>query len=229
MFDIKLAGENAIIIYFGDEVAPELVEKIAFYTEFLHEILGDLIIDIVPSYTTALITYDLNVVSHQAFCNQVSEALAKAIYVKQQHQSDMVEIPVYYDREVGLDLDRLLSEKQLSLDEFIHIHSNQTYLVYAIGFSPAFAFLAEVDERIQAPRLLTPRIQIPAGSVGIADNQTAVYPIESSGGWNIVGRTPIDLSLTNNKNLNLNRFKVGHQVKFKAISRQKFLALGGRF
>jgi len=227
MFDIKLAGENAIIIYFGDDVAPELVEKIAFYTEFLHESLGDLIIDIVPSYTTALITYDLNVVSHQAFCNQVSEALAKAIYVKQQHQSDMVEIPVYYDSEVGLDLDRLLSEKQLSLDEFIGIHSNQTYLVYAIGFSPAFAFLAEVDERIQLPRLTTPRIQIPAGSVGIADNQTAVYPIESSGGWNIVGRTPIDLSLNNKKNLN--RFKVGHQVKFKAISRQKFLALGGRF
>jgi len=227
MFDINLAGENAIIIYFGDEVAPELAEKIAFYTEFLNDSLGDFIIDIVPSYTSALITYDLNVVSHQAFCNQVSEALAKAIFVKQQHQSDVVEIPVYYDPEVGLDLARLLSEKELSLDEFIRIHSNQTYLVYAIGFSPAFAFLAEVDRRIQMPRLRTPRIKIPAGSVGIADNQTAVYPIDSSGGWNIVGRTPIDLSLTNKKNLN--RFKVGHQVKFKAISRQKFLALGGRF
>ena len=226
MFDINLAGENAIIIYFGDEVAPELAEKIAFYTEFLNDSLGDFIIDIVPSYTSALITYDLNVVSHQAFCNQVSEALAKAIFVKQQHQSDVVEIPVYYDPEVGLDLARLLSEKELSLDEFIRIHSNQTYLVYAIGFSPAFAFLAEVDRRIQMPRLRTPRIKIPAGSVGIADNQTAVYPIDSSGGWNIVGRTPIDISLTNEKNLP--RFMVGYRVKFKPVSRRKFLALGGR-
>jgi inhibitor of KinA len=226
MFDIKLAGENAIIIYFGDEVASELVEKIAFYTEFLHDNLSDLIIDIVPSYTTALITYDLNVVSHQDFCNQVSEALAKAIFVKQKYHSDVVEIPVYYDPEVGLDLARILSEKGLSLDEFISIHSNQTYLVYAIGFSPTFAFLAEVDERIQAPRLTTPRIQIPAGSVGIADNQTAVYPIDSSGGWNIVGRTPIDLSFNNEKNLN--RFMVGYRVKFKPVSRRKFLALGGQ-
>jgi inhibitor of KinA len=226
MFDIKLAGENAIIINFGDEVASELVEKIAFYTEFLHDNLSDLIIDIVPSYTTALITYDLNVVSHQDFCNQVSEALAKAIFVKQKYQSDVVEIPVYYAPEVGLDLDRILSEKELSLVDFISIHSNQTYLVYAIGFSPAFAFLAEVDERIQTPRLITPRIQIPAGSVGIADNQTAVYPIDSSGGWNIVGRTPIDLSFNNEKSLN--RFMVGYRVKFKPVSRRKFLALGGQ-
>jgi inhibitor of KinA len=226
MFDIKLAGENAIIIYFGDEVAPELIEKIAFYTEFLHDSLADFIIDIVPSYTTALITYDLNVVSHQAFCNQVSEALAKAIFVQQKHQSDVIEIPVYYDPRVGLDLDRILLETELSLQEFINIHSQQTYLVYAIGFSPAFAFLAEVDQRIQMPRLKIPRVQIPAGSVGIADNQTAVYPIDSSGGWNIIGRTPIDLSLNNVANIE--RFKVGHQLKFKPIDKQEYLTLGGQ-
>ncbi|OUR64059.1 hypothetical protein A9Q79_08290 [Methylophaga sp. 42_25_T18] len=227
MFDIKLAGENAIIIYFGDESSPELAEQISFYTEFLHDSLGHLIIDIVPSYTSALITYDLNVVDHQTFCNQVSEALAKAIFVKQDHLSDLIEIPVYYDHEVGLDLERILVEKQLSLPEFIKLHSQPTYLIYTIGFSPAFAFLAEVDKRIRMPRLATPRIQVPAGSVGIADKQTAVYPIDSSGGWNIVGKTPIDLSL--NDYDNLKRFMVGYRVKFKPINRQEYIALGGQF
>jgi len=226
MFDIKLAGENAIIIYFGDEASPELAEQIAFYTELLHDNLDDLIIDIVPSYTSVLITYDLNELSHQAFCNQVSQVLTKAIFVKQKHQSDIIEIPVFYDHEVGLDLKRILVEKDLSLSEFIELHSQQTYLVYAIGFSPAFAFLAEVDQRIQMPRLSTPRIQIPAGSVGIADKQTAVYPIDSSGGWNIVGRTPVDLSLNNYENLK--RFMVGNQVQFKPIDRQEYLYLGGK-
>jgi inhibitor of KinA len=227
MFDIKLAGENAIIIYFGDEASPELAEKIAFYTDFLRGSLGDLIIDVVPSYTSALISYDLNLVNHQDFCNQVSETLAKAIFVKQHQQSGVVEIPVYYDPHVGLDLENILKAKALSLSEFIAIHSEQTYLVYAIGFSPAFAFLAEVDKRIQMQRLKTPRIEIPAGSVGIADNQTAVYPINSSGGWNIVARTPIDLSLDNADNLK--RFMVGQRVKFRPIDRQEYIALGGQF
>ena len=227
MFDIKLAGENTIIIYFGDEVAPELAEKIAFYTEFLQHSLSDFIIDMVPSYTSLLISYRLDLLSHQDFCNQVSTTLAKAIYVKQEQSSDVVEIPVYYDPEVGLDLDRILLETELSLQEFIHIHSQRTYLIYAIGFSPAFAFLAEVDQRIQMPRLKIPRIKIPAGSVGIADKQTAVYPIDSSGGWNIVGRTPIDLSLNDYENLQ--RFMVGHRVKFRAIDRQEYIVLGGQF
>jgi Allophanate hydrolase subunit 1 len=89
-----------------------------------------------------------------------------------------------------------------------------------------FAFLGEVDERIQLPRLNTPRIKIPAGSVGIAESQTAIYPSDSSGGWNIVGRTPIDLSLNNLENID--KFNVGNQVKFDPISRDEYLSSGGK-
>lgn len=227
MFDIKLASENAIIIYFGDEVAPELAEKIAFYTQLLQQSLNELIIDVVPSYTSVMISYRIDKVDYDDFCQQVSTTLSKANFVKEQQQSVLIEIPAYYDPEVGLDLERILSERELSLDKFIDIHSNQTYLIYAIGFSPVFAFLGMVDKRIQMPRLKTPRVKIPAGSVGIADNQTAVYPIDSSGGWNIIARTPIDLSLNNNDNLN--RFKIGNKVKFTAINRQQYLSLGGKF
>jgi len=227
MFDIKLASENAIIIYFGDEVAPELAEKIAFYTQLLQQSLNELIIDVVPSYTSVMISYRIDKVDYDDFCQQVSTTLSKANFVKEQQQSVLIEIPAYYDPEVGLDLERILSEGELSLDKFIDLHSNQTYMIYAIGFCPVFAFLGMVDKRIQIPRLKTPRVKIPAGSVGIADNQTAVYPIDSSAGWNIIARTPIDLSLSNNDNLN--RFKIGNKVKFTAIDRQQYLSLGGKF
>jgi KipI family sensor histidine kinase inhibitor len=98
-------------------------------------------------------------------------------------------------------------------------------LIYAIGFSPAFAFLGEVDGRIQLPRLATPRIKIPAGSVGIAESQTAIYPADSSGGWNIVGRTLLDLSLNNPDNVD--KFRVGDKVKFYSITRDEYIANGG--
>lgn len=226
MFDIKLAGENAIIIYFGDQVAADLVDKIAFYSDLLQQDFVDLIIDKVPAYTSLMISYRIDLISHDDFCNKVTTALLNAHYIKQDRQSILIEIPVYYHQHVGLDLERILTETKLSLDELITIHSDQHYLVYAIGFSPAFAFLGQVDKRIQMPRLKTPRIQIPAGSVGIADNQTAVYPIQSAGGWNIIGRTPLDLSLNNNENLT--RFQVGSRVKFTAITRQEYLDLGGQ-
>lgn len=225
MFNIKLAGENAIIIYFGDKISAELVERIAFYNHLLLDKLDELIIDVVTSYTSLMITYRIELINHQEFCKQVTEIVSKTNVVTISFVPDLIEIPVYYGFEVGLDLERLLIEKDLSLDEFTVLHSSKDYMVYAIGFSPAFAFLGEVDECISASRLKTPRIQIPAGSVGIADNQTAVYPVTSSGGWNIIGRTPLDLSI-NNQN-KIKRFSVGNRVRFTAIGKAEYLDLGG--
>jgi len=226
MFEIKLAGENAIIIYFGHSIAPELVHTIAHYRDLLSQALADLIIDAVPSYTSLMISYRTERINHADFCQLVSQLLSNADKPTQELSSNLVEIPVYYDVEVGLDLAEVLTTTQLSLAEFITIHSTPTYLTYAIGFSPVFAFLGMVDQRIQQPRLTTPRISIPAGSVGIADRQTAVYPVASSGGWNIVGRTPLDLSLADISNLE--RFQAGCSVKFTAIDRQTFIELGGK-
>lgn len=225
MFNIKLAGENAIIIYFGDQVSPELIERISFYCQLLTDKLADVIVDIVPSYTSLLISYKLNLINQQDMCERVEKHLLSQHVAAVESSSNLIEIPVYYDLEVGLDLEELLSEKQLSLEEFIAIHSSKEYLVYAIGFSPAFAFLGEVDVRIRKNRLPSPRIEIPAGSVGIADNQTAVYPINSSGGWNIIGRSPLNLSLENPDNLK--HFSVGDSIRFLPINKNEYLALGG--
>ncbi|MFW5451359.1 MAG: 5-oxoprolinase subunit PxpB [Methylophagaceae bacterium] len=224
MFTIKLAGENAIIIYFGDQISSELIEKIRFYTQLITDELSEVIIDFVPSYTSLMVSYKLGLVNHGDFCKQIEKLLNKP-FESGTLSSNWIEIPVYYGLDVGLDLEDLLNDKELSLEQFIEIHSTKTYLVYAIGFSPAFAFLGEVDERIRRPRLADPRIQIAAGSVGIADNQTAVYPIDSSGGWNIIGRTPIDFSLDNPDNLT--RFTAGDHVRFLPIDKQQYLNLGG--
>ena len=225
MFEIKLASENAIIVYFSDDICPELTQKIASYTDTLKQQLNEYIIDILQSYNSLLITYRLELIDHNNFCIKVSGLLNNINVDVKNLEPETLTIPVYYSTETGLDLERLLDENNLELEEFIKLHSQKNYFVYAIGFSPAFAFLGEVDKRIQAPRLNTPRLKVPAGSVGIANQQTAVYPIDSSGGWNIIGRTPLDLSL--NKPENITRFKVGQQIRFEAIDKEAYLDSGG--
>jgi KipI family sensor histidine kinase inhibitor len=172
-----------------------------------------------------MLTYDLNRITHADFCHEVESILSIPFVETKMTRTDITEIPVYYGSEVGLDLALVLKRSGLSLAELIELHSGRHYLTYAIGFSPVFAFLGSLDQQIHFPRLATPRISIPAGSVGIAGEQTAVYPIQSSGGWNIIGRTPLDLSLTNP--FNIERFEVGTYVKFVPISREQYLMQGG--
>ncbi|HAU20559.1 MAG TPA: allophanate hydrolase subunit 1, partial [Gammaproteobacteria bacterium] len=191
----------------------------------LKNTLSDVIVDLIPSYTSLHVSYDLNKIAEQDLRTQIEQCLTQQEGQSSILESNTTHIPVYYGLEVGLDLERLLAEKNLDLDVFIEIHTEQEYLIYAIGFSPAFAFLGEVDERIQLPRLPTPRIKIPAGSVGIAESQTAIYPADSSGGWNIVGRTLLDLSLNNPENVD--KFRVGDKVKFYSITRDEYLKNGG--
>jgi len=225
MHNIVSAGENSILIYFGDKIDAGLPGKIGNFANQLKNTLSDVVIDTIPSYTSLHVSYDLNKISFQAFFDKVEGLLNQQDADTLIVEPKTTHIPVYYGVEVGLDLERLLAEKNLDLESFIDIHTSQEYLVYAIGFSPAFAFLGEVDERIQLPRLSTPRIKIPAGSVGIAESQTAAYPNDSSGGWNIVGRTLLDLSLNNPENVD--KFRVGDKVKFYSITRDEYLKNGG--
>jgi len=225
MHKIILAGENSILIYFGDKIDNSLPKNIANFANALKNQFSDVVIDLTPSYTSLLVSYDLSKASYFKFSADVQAILDGFEFSDSNQQSNLIHIPVYYGFETGLDLERLLAEKNISLDEFIQLHSSNEYLVHAIGFSPVFAFLGEVDIRIQAPRLATPRIKIPAGSVGIADSQTAVYPSDSSGGWNIIGRTLLDLSL--DKPENLEKFKTGDRVQFYAITRNEYLKFGG--
>ena len=134
-------------------------------------------------------------------------------------------LPVYYAPESGEDLESLAASTGLSTDEVIAIHSEEEYRVYAIGFAPGFAYLGQVDERIAAPRLATPRQRVPRGAVAIADRQTAVYPAVSPGGWNLIGRCPVRMfDPEANPSMPV---AVGDRVRFEPVNRQRFLDLGG--
>jgi KipI family sensor histidine kinase inhibitor len=136
-----------------------------------------------------------------------------------------VTLPVFYSPEVGPDLLSLAKAKNLSPDDVIRLHHEREYRVYAIGFAPGFAYLGQVSERLATARLATPRAKVPRGAVGIADQQTAVYPSESPGGWNLIGRCPVRMFDPNA--LDALKVSVGDRVRFEPINRETFLELGG--
>ncbi|MFM8742516.1 MAG: 5-oxoprolinase subunit PxpB [Cytophagales bacterium] len=132
----------------------------------------------------------------------------------------LVQMPICYDLEFGIDLSRMADERELRVEEIIDLHSRELYHVFMIGFLPGFPYMGKVHHSIASPRLPKPRAKVLAGSVGIAGEQTGIYPLDSPGGWNIVGRTPLRLFKPTDTNPVF--FQPGDQVKFVSISRKEF-------
>ena len=222
---IYIAGENSLILYFGDRPSDAIASQVAQVVDQLRLSIGDVLIDLVPSYASLLVIYNPLQSDHHRVRAAMRSALDGLTFSNAQQQGSLVILPVYYSAESGPDLQGLADGAGLSVDEVIAIHQQTEYRVYAIGFAPGFAYLGEVDERIAASRLATPRQKVPRGSVAIADRQTAVYPAQSPGGWNLIGLCPqrmFDPNLTPSMPV-----QVGDRVRFDAIDKQAFLALGG--
>lgn len=222
---ISIAGENSLILYFGDRPSDAIASQVAQVVDQLRLSIGEVLIDLVPSYASLLVVYNPLQSDHHRVRAAMRSALDGLTVSNAQQQGSLVILPVYYSVESGPDLQGLADGAGLSVDEVIAIHQQAEYRVYAIGFAPGFAYLGEVDERIAAPRLATPRQKVPRGSVAIADRQTAVYPAQSPGGWNLIGLCPqrmFDPNLTPSMPV-----QVGDRVRFDAIDKQAFLALGG--
>jgi KipI family sensor histidine kinase inhibitor len=186
--------------------------------------MRDCIVDLVPSYASLLVIFDLDRGDYFAVRKRLHAALTGLDSVDGA-AGELVTLPVYYGAESGPDLEVIAERGGISADDVIEIHQQQEYRVYAIGFAPGFAYLGEVDERIAAPRLATPRQKVPRGAVAIADRQTAVYPSISPGGWNLIGLCPtrmFDPARTPSMPV-----KVGDRVRFEAISRDDYISLGG--
>ncbi|WP_298754571.1 5-oxoprolinase subunit PxpB [uncultured Arcobacter sp.] len=219
----KVASVDSLIIYFGNEINEKIALDVKRAYHCLMGLNIDGLIEIIPSYTSIYISYDIFKYEYLSLV----ELLKKNINLEYEKsfKENIVTIDVYYAEEVGLDLSYMSDKTNLSISEIIDIHSSKLYDVYAIGFLPGFAYLASVDEKIALPRLSTPRKKIPKGSVAIANTQTAVYPQSSPGGWNIIGRTAIELF---DKSLEkLSPLSVGDKVKFNPISKEDFLLQGG--
>ncbi len=223
-FSIEVASENAFIIAFGDEVSPDISARVHAAANFIKESLSDVLIDIVPSYASILVIFDIWKADYRDVLSCLRQAEAH-IEKTQLRQGKLVTLPVYYSVESGPDLESMASKADISIDEVIRHHQQQEYRVYAIGFAPGFAYLGEVDERIATARLPTPRAHVPKGAVGIADRQTAVYPSASPGGWNLIGLCPQDMF--NPASEPSMPVQVGDQVRFEPITREQFFRLGG--
>ena len=221
---VEIAGENSLIIYFAEATDPQVSAQVQQAMLQLESSLAEHLIDMVPSYASLLVIYNQFSTDHYFVSACIRQALQN-LGGSQHQQGKVIELPAYYSTESGPDLQLLADNAKLSVAEVIAIHSAMEYRVYAIGFAPGFAFLGEVDPRIAAPRLTTPRLKVPRGAVAIADRQTAVYPAQSPGGWNLIGLCPtpmFDAAATPCMPM-----QVGDSIKFKAIDRDQYLALGG--
>ncbi|NQY88843.1 MAG: 5-oxoprolinase subunit PxpB [Colwellia sp.] len=234
---INIAGENALIIYFCEQGSGQVNANVSAKVQQAEQLirkamtyeLAQDIIDLVPSYASIMVMFNMMSTDHHQVRNKLRTLLQNIdndlTAPDAAYATNIVELPVYYSDESGPDLSVIAQRTQLSIEQVIELHQGQEYRVYAIGFAPGFAYLGEVDERIATPRLSTPRMKVPKGAVAIADRQTAVYPSVSPGGWNIIGLCPIDMfDAKASPTMPVN---VGDKVKFKAISKEKFLSLGG--
>lgn len=219
-----IASESSVIVYFGTTIDPLISQEVQKAYQALKAKNQEGFYEIIPSYASLMVSYDVMRFDFDAVCEIIENSIhqAEALTLS---EPKIITIPVYYGREVGLDLELLAQEKNLSVEEIIALHVKGLYTVYAIGFAPGFAYLGEIDERLATPRLASPRKAVPKGSVSIADRQTAVYPTQSPGGWKVLGRTPTAMFDASYEGLSL--LHVGDHVRYESISKEEFLKLGG--
>ncbi len=221
---IKVASVDSVIIYFSDVISKEVSLKVKAAYNHLKKFKNEGLKEFIPSYTSLYISYDIFKFDFNSIETFLKNEL-KNLKPLDENSSKLIEIDVCYDEEFGLDLQRVAKLSSVCIQELIDIHSSKIYDVYAIGFLPGFAYMASIDDKIVLPRLETPRKVIPKGSVAIADNQTAVYPQNSPGGWNILGRTAFELF---DKTLDvLSPISIDSKIKFNPITKEKFLEQGG--
>ncbi len=224
---IKVAGENALIVYFADHADSKVAAKVHRAVRAIESKLSTDIIDLIPSYASILVVFNQRDTDYHQLRNKLRSLLSNLTDDKIS-LGKRLELPVYYSEESGPELSLIAKQSNLSIEQVIQIHQAQDYRVYAIGFSPGFAYLGDVDPRIAIARLANPRLKVPQGAVAIADRQTAVYPSESPGGWNIIGLCPVKMFNPSVEDATTSMcVQVGDTVAFKAVSKDEFLALGG--
>lgn len=223
--NFSIASTDSLIIYFGNEISLDVSSITVNAYNLLKESPIKGLTNMIPSYSSILITYDIFLYDYDGLCEILKKQLQNGTNTINQNRSKLIRIPVYYAQEVGFDLERVARMHKLNINSVISAHTAYTYNVFAIGFAPGFAYCGEVNEKISTPRLDTPRASVPKGSVAIANNQTAVYPSCSPGGWNILGRTTFEMF--DKKNKRLCPVKVGDTIQFIPITRERFLDEGG--
>jgi inhibitor of KinA len=215
----RTAGDRGILVEYGDVIDPAVNNKVRSMAIVMEDKPPEGVIEIIPTYRSLLIIYDPSI-THPAKLKNTLNTLEARLAEISIPPPRTVEIPVCYGGELGPDIDTVAATNNLTVEEVIELHCEPEYLIYAVGFSPGFPFLGGLPERLYTPRLETPRTLVPGGSVGIANNQTGIYPVASPGGWQLIGRTPVKLFAPWRQNPFL--YQAGDRLKFKPISTDEY-------
>jgi inhibitor of KinA len=226
-FTISQLGDQALTIQLGTSIDEAISERCLSLAQHINDAAITGIKDIIPSYNTVSVIYDAvylhssnNTASPSALLKRQLTQCINTCNWQHSHITRPVTVPVCFDLSLAPDLELLAQSANINVDEFIQKFTASPYRVFMLGFLPGFAYMGKVSDDLAAPRKQTPHLNIPAGSVGIAGNQTGIYPMNSPGGWNIIGRTPIkmfDLSTSDPCFL-----KAGDKVTFQPITIQEF-------
>jgi len=217
---LRSVGERGLVIEFGDRIDLAVNERVHRLARAVSSRLGDRVIEVVPTYRSLLVIHDPLRVPRRRLVRDIAPLLAELSTHEAAAASRLVHIPACYGEDLGPDLAFVAAHCRLAPEEIIALHCGATYTVCMLGFTPGFPFLGGMCSRIAAPRLLAPRPLVPAGSIGIAGEQTGIYPVASPGGWRIIARTPLrifDPSLATPFLL-----APGDRVRFAPISRDEF-------
>ena len=217
--EFQAASDQSLLVYVGEEIGAAAHERVVRLLHAMRRGPAAWIRNLQPAYCSLLVSFDAAVVDHaevQARIAEYEKRAEKLPAVK----ARLVEIPVCYGGEFGPDLEALAVKSGLSPAKVIALHCTRTYHAYFLGFAPGFAYLGDVAPKIAMPRLETPRTEVPAGSVGIAGRQTAVYPFATPGGWRLIGRTPLEIFRKDREPMGW--IAIGDQVRFRPISHEEF-------
>ena len=225
-FQIQLLGDHAIVYKINTGQLKDLDANLLEFTQFMMDEKVNGIKDIILAYDTLTLVYDILQFDSNPFlfAHTILEKFnASKKSLNMIENKSIIEIPVCYDPSLGIDLQNAVKASNCSMDELIQQHSDKIYTVYCLGFLPGFAYMGDVPDAIQLPRHPSPRSKVLAGSVGIAGKQTGIYPMNSPGGWQIIGRTPIKIFDPTSTTLTL--FKAGDRINFKPIDLELFHTL----
>jgi inhibitor of KinA len=210
----RIMGDGALLVEVGDTIHDEINSKVRRLFIALKERLPGLLLDAVPAYASLLLIFD----PLKTSASQLQNAIDRLFHGLDDFDipaPTIFEIPVVYGEEYGPDLKWVSRYHGISVEEVIHLHTETVYRVFMIGFSPGFPYLGELPEALETPRKETPRTAVPKGSVGLAQKQTGIYPSPSPGGWQIIGRTPLELFNPSKEPPAL--LQMGDRVRFRRI------------
>ena len=219
---ILTVGDCAVSVEFGQEISLEINHKVMALKMVLEQKPIRGIVELIPAYCSLLIQYDPMDLRYGQLRDRL-EALVTQLDEVEMPPKQVVEIPVAYGGEYGPDLGEVARAHNISEEEVIKLHSEPEYPIYMLGFVAGFPYLGGMNKAIATPRKKSPRLKIEAGSVGIAGEQTGIYSVESPGGWQIIGRTPLKLYDVNRNEPVL--LKAGQYIKFKPITKEEFRAM----